>query len=266
MLSSDYGLTWQDIGKHFEHNGSLFNFMKMDPTGLYLINNGIIQKYSLPKLLLIHTGSPTTYVTPNGFETDIPLFSKANCFDIIVSLSSWNDAYSNFVSSSGWDIVIKQLGPGLYELIGMNNSGDSLSGTLQIFQNITDIGEQTVTIQPDPLDAAMLASCEESKTTYDLLGCGSQTLSDFLRTGKLPELSIFPNPAENSIKIESSVKWNANVEIFNQLGRAVVSSQPLVFAKDQSAMIDVSKLTSGIYIVRIECEGFARNQKIVVSH
>ncbi|MDP4235443.1 MAG: T9SS type A sorting domain-containing protein [Bacteroidota bacterium] len=266
LLSSDYGRTWQDIGKHYQYNGSLFDFMKMDPTGIYLINNGVIQRYSLPKLLLIYTGSPTTYVTPNGFETDIPLFSKTNCFDVIVSLSSWNDATSNVVSSTGWDIVTKQLGPGLYELIGTRNGGDSLSGTLQICQNITDIGEQTVTIEPDPLDAATLASCEESKTTYNLPGCGSQTLSDFMRTGKLPEFTIFPNPAENSINIRSSVNGNADVKIFDQLGRAVVSSHPFAFGRDQNTSIDVSKLASGIYFVRIEYEGFVRNREIVVNH
>jgi hypothetical protein len=241
--------------------------MKMDPTGLYLINNGVIQRYTLPKLLLAYLGSATTYVTSTGFETDIPLFSKVNAFDIIVSLSSWNDAYCNVVSSSGWDIVMKQLGPGLYELIGRRNGDDSLSGTLQIFQNITDTEEETVTIQPDPLGATVLASCEEDKTTYVLpSGCGIGTLSDFMRTGQLPEFTIIPNPVDKSIKIESSAKGNAIVEILDQLGRVIVSPFSVTFGRDQLALIDVSNLTNGTYIVRFECEGFVMSRKIVVSH
>jgi hypothetical protein len=242
--------------------------MKMDATGLYLINNGVIQRYHLPKVMLVYLGSSTSYVTPNGFETDISLFSKANCFDVILSLSTWKDAYCKIVASSGWDIVTKQLGTGLYELIGMRNGGDSLCATLQIFQDIIDTGEETVTIQPDPLDAAMLASCEEDKTTFQLpYGCGIQTISNFMWTGKLPEFTIYPNPVENSITIQSSISSsNVQCNLFDQLGRSVLQRKELDFSGDKKVTLDVSNIPSGIYILRMETNGISRDETAVINH
>ncbi|MEP7234271.1 MAG: T9SS type A sorting domain-containing protein [Ignavibacteriota bacterium] len=267
MLSSDYGLTWQDIGRHYEYNGSLFNLMKMDPTGLYLINNGVIQRYPLPNSLRVYLGSATSYVTPNGFETDIPIFSTVNSFDVVISLSPSNDINFTVAPSSGWNIVTKQLGTGFYELIGKGNGGDSLSGILQLYQSLTDSREETVTLEQGPLDAAMLASCAESKTTYSLpLGCGNQTLSDFMGSGKLPEFSLRPNPASNSLTIQSSINLsNVQCNLFDQLGRSVLRREGLDFAGDRKVTLDVSNIPSGMYYLRMEGEGISRGEKVVVG-
>ena len=99
-------------------------------------------------------------------------------------------------------------------------------------------------------------------------GCGIKELSAFLRYGKLPNFIIYPNPAENSLTIQSSLNvTNAKIDIFDQLGTTLRTWPLVIFSTDKKqAVLDVSMLASGIYFLRIDCGGFVRSQKVVVSH
>jgi len=97
--------------------------------------------------------------------------------------------------------------------------------------------------------------------------CGLSTLLQFMKVGKLSEFTVYPNPAENSITIQSNLEVkNAKIEIFDQLGKKVANWGSVIFngAKKQSTF-NVSSLPSGIYFLRIETEGNVRSEKININ-
>ncbi|MDC8000999.1 choice-of-anchor B family protein [Aequorivita todarodis] len=72
-----------------------------------------------------------------------------------------------------------------------------------------------------------------------LLGVNDSSISSF---------AIAPNPAKDLITITSKTEPFAKVEIFNVLGQKVMD---LNFANSLSENIDISKLQSGMYVVKI---------------
>ncbi|MEH6763544.1 MAG: choice-of-anchor B family protein [Aequorivita antarctica] len=71
------------------------------------------------------------------------------------------------------------------------------------------------------------------------LGVNDNSISTF---------AIAPNPAKNLVTISSKTEPFAKVEIFNVLGQKVMD---LNFANSLSENIDISKLQSGMYVVKI---------------
>ncbi len=61
--------------------------------------------------------------------------------------------------------------------------------------------------------------------------------------------NLFPNPAKNSITI-TNVNKNSNITIINALGIEMNKSNPFIF-RNNSAILDVSNLSSGFYYVYI---------------
>ena len=63
------------------------------------------------------------------------------------------------------------------------------------------------------------------------------------------ELSVFPNPAKNSIQLNNlSNLNNTSIKIFNLIGKEVIS------ASNTKSIIDISTLVNGIYILNIKSE------------
>ena len=72
------------------------------------------------------------------------------------------------------------------------------------------------------------------------------------------EFTIFPNPAQNKIKINASFDINT-VEIYSILGQKVIS----LTINNTSSEIDISKLSSGAYLVKITSDGKISTQKLI---
>lgn len=82
----------------------------------------------------------------------------------------------------------------------------------------------------------------------------SLTVQDY----ELETLSIYPNPAENIINISSPVSLNGKiVTVFDINGKKVLNS------KLETNTLDVSKLQTGFYILRLESEGRVINRKFI---
>lgn len=60
-------------------------------------------------------------------------------------------------------------------------------------------------------------------------------------------ISLFPNPAKNSININSSLKGVSAIEIYNSFGQKMISA----VAEKEVTKLDVSSLPSGIYHMKI---------------
>jgi len=78
------------------------------------------------------------------------------------------------------------------------------------------------------------------------------------------DVSVFPNPAENSLNIQMSADLEANVDVrlLDVMGRTVVVEQ-----NNNSGLItfDISSLNSGLYIVELNVDGQIQRTQVVVK-
>jgi len=75
---------------------------------------------------------------------------------------------------------------------------------------------------------------------------------------ELSSFSIVPNPAQNDITVTAQVPFHT-IDVINFLGQAVIS-QPV---EGNTAKLDVSNLTNGVYFVRIASENGTSVKKFV---
>lgn len=72
-------------------------------------------------------------------------------------------------------------------------------------------------------------------------------------------LKMYPNPTKNNLFIETSLNSDINVSIVNMIGKEVVNTKVI------NNTVNVSNLTSGIYIVKITEEGKTSTKKLIVN-
>jgi hypothetical protein len=74
----------------------------------------------------------------------------------------------------------------------------------------------------------------------------------------LDAVSIFPNPAKNSIRLKNSSDLNVSkIKITNMIGKEVFTSK---YTKSE---IDISNLNSGIYLLSKKTKKFTKNIKFI---
>ena len=84
--------------------------------------------------------------------------------------------------------------------------------------------------------------------------CGERSLSSFLHyVSQLHITSIHPNPAQDEmeININSGLKQDANVEIFNALGARVFFGAKNLILGENKVHLDTKGLSSGMYLVKV---------------
>jgi hypothetical protein len=72
-------------------------------------------------------------------------------------------------------------------------------------------------------------------------------------------LKMYPNPTKNNLFIETALNSDINVSIVNMLGKEVVNANVV------NNTVNVSSLTSGIYIVKITEEGKTSTKKLIIE-
>lgn len=77
-------------------------------------------------------------------------------------------------------------------------------------------------------------------------------------------ISVFPNPANTSIKIQTDFEQGktAEIKIYNMLGKEMFSKQ--INANDE--LIDISNLPNGVYLIKSQAEDKISTQKFIVQH
>jgi hypothetical protein len=77
--------------------------------------------------------------------------------------------------------------------------------------------------------------------------------------------SVYPNPAENVLSIESSKNPGAvNCILFDQLGRSVFMHENLDFSNESKIALDVSNVPSGMYFLRIVSNGISYTKPVFI--
>ncbi|WP_299777803.1 T9SS type A sorting domain-containing protein [uncultured Formosa sp.] len=78
-------------------------------------------------------------------------------------------------------------------------------------------------------------------------------------TQSIEELTIYPNPVSNGkLYIVTKNNLTKDIEIFNVLGKSIL--QTTLFGKE----MNISKLHSGIYIIKIKENNISTTRKLVV--
>jgi hypothetical protein len=98
-----------------------------------------------------------------------------------------------------------------------------------------------------PDNSPSLANCEE-------LG-----INDYYQN----QIIVYPNPTSNFVFVKSNLNLQfVNFEIYDFNGRLVLSGEELF---NQQFSINVSNLSSGIYILNINNSQFETNYKIIIE-
>ena len=80
-------------------------------------------------------------------------------------------------------------------------------------------------------------------------------------------VSLFPNPANETITFSASVQNNgvAQITLIDKLGRVVYSIEESITSKMIHHLIPVSELPAGIYLLNVEMDGKSISHKIAVT-
>jgi hypothetical protein len=90
-------------------------------------------------------------------------------------------------------------------------------------------------------------------------GYSQSNITSNVNDDQVKGLSIYPNPVTNGkVNITSTNNLVKDVEIFDVLGKKVFTTTLL------GKELNISKLTSGIYVIKIKENGVTATRKLVV--
>ena len=121
------------------------------------------------------------------------------------------------------------------------------------------IDADPVPFQTDNVLGGMNFTSTDSNTSYwldwiSVLDTVTNDIDDFSTTN----FKIFPNPITDLLNIESAAVID-EIQVYDMLGNEVLSSSPDAV----SPSIDMSTLSSGLYLVKVIIDDFSRTFKIL---
>ena len=106
----------------------------------------------------------------------------------------------------------------------------------------------------------LLILCLVACLSFSSNGYSQITEPTTSQTESIEELSIYPNPVSNGkIYITTKENLTKEIEIFDVLGKKIHSTS--LFGKE----LNISKLTPGIYILKIKENNSSATRKLVVK-
>ena len=227
-------LTWTTSGDgHFDDNHALH---PVYTTGLQdLINGGALLHMNV---------DGTDYPLQLILTDEISMGSSITGSDIIDPESTPFSHYS----------VEEQTGIGYHWQLEPEEAGRvfAYGNEADVVWNFnSNIMEAILTVSAD-------ASCSQSlsKTIQiDLLSVKEQNLLS---------LTLFPNPTDGKVNltIEEPLQGKATVEIYNLLGERLSTKKVSNLAKGSTVSIDLSRLTPGLYIIKLNAEKGSVSKKV----
>jgi hypothetical protein len=212
-----------------------------------LIDRGYDDEVSLSSINYIIDGNVGSRICKIEWK-NVGSYDEGTPYTMFFNLQLWLYEGSNILEwrygpSSITDIATfyyEELGPmsGLAVEVGSNLIAEVIGGTIQNPQLTTNL----VALEGHPANG----------TIYRLTPSTSQ-IEDFQHLN----FTIYPNPVQNILNIETKQN-NATVSIYDYTGKLILSEMI-----SETGVIDVSNITSGIYMVKIENGGIASTQKFV---
>jgi beta-glucanase (GH16 family) len=98
----------------------------------------------------------------------------------------------------------------------------------------------------------------QSSMVIDYVRVYQNTLSITEENTNESDLKVYPNPAVNVVNLESS-------QVINQVDVFDLSGQLLLSEKEETNVLDISAVKTGIYILKVYSNGIIINRKLVVQ-
>ena len=102
---------------------------------------------------------------------------------------------------------------------------------------------------------------------YDLVKKIYQQLETTSQPGIATELSLYPNPAKDQLSLEfiATLSENVVIEIFDIQGRLVFEKSVSSYIGRNKVELNLSKLETGLYLVKVMQEGIAQHKKLMIA-
>ena len=158
---------------------------------------------------------------------------------------------------------------GTCEYLEVTLEYDNLSSSLEAISNALiatyqwNINGENTNINTDRLNPFVNGQYVVSvyDEVNDCWGEASYTVNDVSINEISSEINIFPNPVHNTLYIKSKLNnQNTKIEVYNYLGKLLDTNQNKIA---QHMQIDVSKLSSGIYIIKLKSEDFISQKEFI---
>ncbi len=147
-------------------------------------------------------------------------------------------------------VTLTDLSKGDIAYTGTINAGKT-EITINPDESLPELTAITVTILGNEIENGYDKSLDESSATF--------TTKDVVGISELfAEINIYPNPAKNVVFISNAK--NSTVTVTDMYGKSVLNH---VVSFD-SEEIDINNLTSGLYIVKIELNGYKSERKLII--
>ena len=115
---------------------------------------------------------------------------------------------------------------------------------------------------------AILSMVNDTIEYFDDTVClqsGIYRQADAQQEKALPEITIIPNPASDmvEIKLHAAGEGLCHIVFTNMLGQVVITEQ--MQCGQKSRRIDVSKLTAGVYAVKVYNSAISKAARLIIS-
>ena len=82
-------------------------------------------------------------------------------------------------------------------------------------------------------------------------------------SAKDDRITVYPNPSNGNLKIRTTIDFGAsNITVFDLNGRIVFSEKNTI---SETTDLNVTNLSSGVYVLRIDSENYAYNNKFIIQ-
>jgi hypothetical protein len=165
-----------------------------------------------------------------------------------------SDGYHDY-----WIVKTDSLGNTQWQYTIGGNSGDYLSEV----QQTTDGGYILGGTSGSGISGDKTES-NNGQMDYWIIKLAPDTITSVFNVKHASDILIYPNPATSLVTIDSKQAAITKVEVYDVLGQLQTSTQ-VSLAKRHTASIDLSKLSSGIYFVRITTGNGVVTKKVVME-
>jgi photosystem II stability/assembly factor-like uncharacterized protein len=111
-------------------------------------------------------------------------------------------------------------------------------------------------------DCLVSSDVERDFVTINFTGCGDSTMLRFMATESPFRIErVVPNPASNSLTVETSATLNCDYALLDVMGREILKGLGA-----PSFSIDVSDITSGVYFLKVRSEAATATKQITIQH
>lgn len=184
--------------------------------------------------------------------------------------SQYQIGFDSASTTTNYDATLRNIGDVVYVIIGYDFAANTvvnawINPDLITFTGSTPATLTAVTSVIADLGGFVLrqdASTNTPTIKVDELKISTSVMDYNLAAASFSQiegLKMYPNPAKNSLFIETALNSDINVSIINMLGKEVIKTKVI------NNSVNVSNLASGIYLVKITEEGRTSTKKLIIN-